>query len=111
MQPRHGFGLEFAIDQFVHDDAAQGDPVCFGGAQVIQPLRTQLVRVDAAVDQPARAQDADAPVAARTRFGRDLFGDMQPRQRGIRQYVAQRLVDGVVGADQEVGARARQLAG
>ena len=78
-------------------------------ADALQAARRELLRVDLAVDQPARSGQAEAPVSARDGLGGDDLGDVQPRQRRARFDVRQRPVDGVVRADQEISADAREL--
>src|SRR5205814_173446 len=70
---------------------------------VVEAARGKLLRVDLAVDQPFRAGDADVAETAREGFGCDHLGDVQPGQRRARQHMRQRLVNGVVGTDQEIG--------
>ena len=96
--------LEGAADQLVHDDAVARLALGRARAEIRQAARRKLLRIDLAVDQPARARDADAAEAARDRLRRDDLGDVQPGQRRARQDMGQGLMDGVVGADQEIGA-------
>jgi Glycine transporter len=76
-----------------------------------QSPRRQHIRINLAVDQPTRARDRDALEAARHRFARDLLGDVQPGQRRASHHVGQPLVDGIVGADQEIRTNCFQLVG
>ena len=76
-----------------------------------QSLTTQFARVDVAVDQPARACQRQALEAALGGAVGHDFGDVYPRQRRAGRHVVHRLMDGVVGADEEVGAHLRQLEG
>src|SRR5262249_30144765 len=71
----------------------------------------QLFRMGFAPDRPAGSRQAGAPMPAQGGPGSDALGDVQPGQRRLRFQVGQRLVDGVVGADEEVGADLRQLVG
>ena len=61
-------GLEHAVDQLVHDDPVDLVALRRGRTHVLEPARRQLLRIDLAVDQPARAGDAEAPEAARRRL-------------------------------------------
>ena len=57
-------GLEAPVDQLLHDDAV--DLLAFAGvrAHVLQPARRELLRIDLALDQPARSGQAEAAEAA-----------------------------------------------
>jgi hypothetical protein len=44
-------------------------------------VRRKLFRINLALDEPARAQQAEAAEAARSGFFSDDLGDMQPRER------------------------------
>jgi hypothetical protein len=66
-----------------------------------------VLGIDAGVDEPAGARQAETPVAARDRLVGDHVGDVEPGERPVGQ-VGQRLVDRVVGTDEEVGAGRRQ---
>ena len=60
--------------------------------------------VDFALDEVAGSGEADAVEAALDGLFGDYFGDVEPGERGSWQDVGEGLVDGVVGADEEVGA-------
>ena len=111
LQTRHAFRQDAAIDQFVEDDARDLVAIGIGRPQTFDALRFQSLRIDLALHQPRGAGDADSRIAARLRFMRDDLGDVQPRQRAARQYAVQRLMDGVVGADQKFSAGTRELVG
>ena len=64
----------------------------------------QLFGVDVAVDEPSGAKDTETPVSAIGGFRCDDVRDMQPGQRRPRRDVIERLMDGVVGADQKIGS-------
>ena len=66
-----GLRLEDAVDELVDDDAV--DLVALGGARAdeVKPAGGELLRVEVAVDEPARSGQAEAPEAARV----SLLGD------------------------------------
>jgi hypothetical protein len=105
------FGLEDAVDQFIHDDAV--DLVALGGARTHEreAARPELFRIGLAVHQPAGADQADAPEPALGRLRGDDLGNVHPGERRARRNRGQRLMNGVVRADQEIGAYLRELVG
>lgn len=104
-------GGEDSADQFLHDEAVDLITLGRGGAQAFNAERGKLIGVDAAVDEPAGAEQADAAEAAEAGFFRDDEGDVEPGPRGTRFDQGKRLMDGVVGADEEIGAGAGELMG
>ena len=102
-------GLEDAVDQLVHDDAVDLLALGEARAHVAQRAPSELLGIDLALGQPARAGDGDAQEAAAVGLGRDALGDVQPWQGRARFDQRQRLMDGVIGADQEIRAHLLQL--
>ena len=93
----------------VYDDAI--DLVAFGGARAhkCQSARREPFGIDLAVDEPTRSGKADAPEPMLDGLCGDDLGDVQPAQRGSRFNARKRLVNGVIRADQEIGADLREL--
>lgn len=69
-----------------------------------KPFRINLTR-----NEPTRAKQTNAPEPTFDRMTGDGIGDVQPAQRRSRFDVRQRLVNGVVGAYQEISADLREL--
>ena len=67
--------LEDAIHQFIHDDAI--DLFTFNGVRMhaLQTARRELLWIDLALDEPARARQTEAPEAALDRLLGDDAGD------------------------------------
>ena len=103
--------LEDAAHQLVHDDAI--DLLALGSvrAHVTQPARRELLRVDLALDQPARSDQAEATEPALRRPRRQ-----RPRRCAAKEAASAARPEGsawwmrVVGADQKIGADLRELA-
>ena len=69
----------------------------------------QLLRIDRAFHQVAGAEHAQAFEVASAGLVRHLLRDVQPGTRRSRLDPIKGLMDGVVGADQEIGSRPGQL--
>ncbi len=76
-----GLGLEDAVNQFLHDDAIDLLALRCLGAHVLDAVRHEFFRVDAAFDEPTCAGESEAPESARCSPCGDSIGDMQPLQR------------------------------
>ena len=89
--------LEHAAHQFIHDDAV--DVVAFDRrrAHVFQAARGKFFRIHIAVDQPARAGQAESSESARDGVCGNDFGDVQPRQRRSLSDQRQCLMDVLPG--------------
>ena len=106
-----GNGREDAADELVEDDAVDGFAVGGVGAEVVEAAGGEFFGVDFALDEVAGAGEAYAMEAALDRlFGYD-FGDVEPGEGAFGEDVGKRLMDGVVGADEEVGADAGEFVG
>ena len=99
-----GFGREDAVDELVEDDAIDFVAVGGVGANVLETVGGEFFGVDFALDQIARSGEADAVEATVDGVFGDYLGDVQPGERGLWEDVGECLMDGVVGADEEVGA-------
>jgi hypothetical protein len=94
-------GLEDPVNQLIHDDAIDFFPFRGVRAHIRQSARGESFWIDPALDQPTSPDQAEAPEAALDGAGGDDLGDVQPAQRRSRLDRGKRLVDGVVGTDQE----------
>jgi hypothetical protein len=101
--------LEDAADELIHDDAVDLLALLVVRTDVVQAVRPELCRIDLALDQPARADESELPVPAQGGLGGDDLGDVEPGARRPPFDRGKRPVDGVVGANQEIGADRGQL--
>src|SRR6516165_6976711 len=99
----NGLRLEDTVNQLFHDDAVDFVSLYGARAQIFQPASFDSFRVNAALDKPARADQAQPPEPARRGFSDDYLRDIEQRQRRARADLWKRLMEGVVRADQEVG--------
>ncbi len=106
-----GFGFEDSADELVEDNAVDGFAFAGVGAEVIDVVGRQLVWVDVAFGEPAGPGDGNAAEALLGGCGGDYFCDVKPWPWRVREDVGERLVDGIVGADEEVGSDGGELAG
>ena len=102
-------GFEHAVDQLGHDDAVDLDALGRGGPDALDALRRELPGIDVAIDEPARARNA-GPLKPRRFASVATTSAMCSQGNGERaHHVRHRLVDRVVGTDEEIRARLREL--
>ena len=70
-----------AAHQLVHDEAVDLLALRLLRPHIPEAAGRQFLRIDLAVDEPARAGETDALEAARERLVADGIGDVQPRDR------------------------------
>ncbi len=93
--------------------AAEDDSVAVGiaGTEHLEAASGQPPGIDVATDEPSSPDKPKANEAASCGVISDNIRDVQPRSRRARLYICKRQVDGVVRADQEVSADAREVCG
>ena len=106
-----GFWFENAVDELVHNDAIDSFALCEVGSHALDVAGGEIVGVYIAFDQPAGSGERDALEATRCGVGGNDFGDVQPGERRTLGDERKRLMDGVIGADEEVCSDGCELIG
>ena len=103
-----GSGGELAVHQLVENDLVEYQPVAGAGGLGADPVGGEDARIDRAFHGVAGTQDADPGAAVAGGLRGDDLGDVKAGKGQRIAGLLQRQVGGVVGTDEEVGARPGQ---
>ena len=103
--------LDPTVHELVEDDRVQPETILMIGDLVTDTEARELGRVHRPFHEIARPEEREAIESARTSGRRDLLGDVQPRRPAFTPHEIERPMEGVVGADQQLGTRPDQLLG
>lgn len=109
LQLRGRLRIENAVNEFLHDCTVDRESRLGRGSHGLDPGCCKTLGIDGAFDEVTRSQDADTPEASLLRLRSDCIGYMEPRQRRLRCDERKRLMDGIVGANEEPGSGCREF--